>query len=58
MIKSFSDIENNKPTAVIANTTKGKGFSFAENNNDWHHKILTKNQYELALKELNLNAVK
>ena len=41
-----------KPKAIIANTIKGKGFSFSENNNDWHHSILTKNFYEKALKEL------
>ena len=43
----------NKPKAVIANTIKGKGFSFSENNNDWHHSILSKSFYEKALKELN-----
>ena len=42
----------NKPKAIIANTIKGKGFSFSENNNDWHHSVLTKNFYEKALKEL------
>ena len=42
-----------KPIAIIANTIKGKGFSFSENNNDWHHKVLSKSQYELAIKELN-----
>ena len=42
----------NKPKAIIANTVKGKGFSFSENNNDWHHSILTKNFYDKALKEL------
>jgi len=42
----------NKPKAIIANTVKGKGFSFSENNNDWHHKIMTKKQYEEALIEL------
>jgi len=42
-----------KPTAIVAHTIKGKGFSFSENNNDWHHKILSKSQYELALTELN-----
>ena len=25
---------------------------FSENNNDWHHKILTASQYDLAIKEL------
>jgi transketolase len=42
-----------KPTAIVAHTIKGKGFSFSENDNDWHHKILSKSQYELALTELN-----
>ena len=42
----------NKPKAIIANTIKGKGFSFSENNNDWHHSILTKSFYDKALKEL------
>ena len=42
----------NKPKAIIAHTIKGKGFSFSENNNDWHHSILTKSFYDKALKEL------
>ena len=42
----------NKPKAIIANTIKGKGFSFSENNNDWHHAVLTKKLYEQAKKEL------
>ena len=41
-----------KPLAIIANTIKGKGFSFSENDNSWHHKVLTKNQYEAAIEEL------
>ena len=41
-----------KPKLILANTIKGKGFSFSENNNDWHHKIMTKKQYDDALKEL------
>lgn len=55
---NYSDIFNalikksSKPKIIIANTIKGKGFSFSEDNNDWHHKILTKNQYEEALEEL------
>lgn len=42
-----------KPRAIVAHTIKGKGFSFSENNNDWHHKILSQAQYDLALVELN-----
>ena len=49
----FQDSKNiNRPKAIIANTIKGKGFSFSENNNDWHHSILSKSFYEKAIKEL------
>ena len=41
-----------KPYIIIANTIKGKGFKFSENNNDWHHKILTSKQYDEALEKL------
>lgn len=39
------------PKAVVGNTVKGKGVSFMENNADWHHNRLTKEQYEAALAE-------
>ena len=48
-----SNQETNKPKALIANTIKGKGFSFSENNNDWHHRVLTKKVYDEAIEELN-----
>ncbi|MDA9698857.1 transketolase [Candidatus Pelagibacter sp.] len=49
----FNECNNiKKPKAIIANTIKGKGFSFSENNNDWHHSILSKSFYEKAIKEL------
>lgn len=47
-----------KPVAIIANTVKGKGVSFAENNNAWHHAPLNKEQYETALAELNSGSEK
>jgi transketolase len=31
---------------------KGKGVSFMENNNEWHHGVLTQAQYDAALQEL------
>jgi len=43
-----------RPAAIVANTIKGKGFSFAENNNAWHHAPLSTSQYEAAIVELNL----
>ena len=44
-----------KPKVVIAKTVKGRGVSFMENNNDWHHNRLTKKQYEEALLEMGEN---
>ena len=44
--------ETGKPKAVIADTVKGKGISFMENNPEWHHNRLTKEKYEAALAEL------
>jgi transketolase len=44
-----------KPKAIIANTIKGKGFSFSENNNEWHHSILSRSLYDQAIKELDNN---
>ena len=45
----------NKPKVVIAHTIKGKGVSFMENNNEWHHNRLTKKHYEQALQEMGEN---
>jgi len=47
--------EVKKPKAIIASTIKGKGFSFSENNNDWHHSVLTKSFYDKAIEELSKN---
>lgn len=43
----------NKPTVVIARTTKGKGVSFMENVCGFHGKAPTKDQEVQALEELN-----
>lgn len=42
-----------KPRVLVAHTVKGKGVSFMENNNEWHHNRLIKANYELALAEVN-----
>ena len=53
LINYFSESDTiNKPKAIVANTIKGKGFSFFENNNNWHHAVLTKSLYEKAINEL------
>ncbi len=41
-----------KPTVIIANTVKGKGVSYMENDNSWHQQALSKEQYDIAISEL------
>lgn len=41
-----------KPTVIIANTIKGKGVSFMENNAGWHGSAPSKEQRDLAISEL------
>lgn len=41
-----------KPKAIVANTVKGCGISFMENDNSWHHNRLTQKNYEQAMGEL------
>ena len=50
--KAFINKKNNKPTAIIAKTIKGKGVSFMEDDNNWHYRIPTKEEVELSKKEL------
>ncbi len=44
--------EPGKPSLLIANTVKGKGVSYMENQLKWHHGVPNKEQYEQALAEL------
>ena len=54
--KIFLSIKKiNKPKVIIAKTIKGKGFSFSEDNNEWHHKVLSKSMYDQAINELSSN---
>ncbi len=47
-----TDQAKGSPCAIIANTVKGKGVSFAENNCNFHNNSLTKEQHEQARKEI------
>lgn len=44
--------ENGKPKIIIAKTIKGKGVSFMEDNNIFHYKAPSIEEYQKALKEL------
>lgn len=49
---SSMDFDSGKPKLVIANTVKGKGVSFMENNYVWHHEPLTDALYQQAMDEI------
>ena len=52
--KAFAEAKNThgKPTAIIAQTVKGKGVSYMENAVDWHGKAPNDEQYEIAMADL------
>ena len=45
--------KSNKPFMIIGKTVKGKGFPLMENNNDWHHNLITNK----ILENLNINGI-
>ena len=51
-LDSASNNNDNVPYAIVANTVKGKGVSFMENDNAWHHGNLTEKLYYAAKEEL------
>jgi transketolase len=50
-----SHISQSKPLCVIANTIKGKGVSFMENNTLWHYRSAQGDEYKAAMAELMKN---
>ena len=55
LAKVFSNqcsVVSGKPRCVIANTIKGKGVSFMENDKTWHHHTLNEAQYNQAREEV------
>ena len=53
--KAFAEAKNThgKPTAIIAQTVKGKGVSYMENQVGWHGTAPNAEQYAKAVEELN-----
>jgi len=52
LLEALSHKPEGKPYAVIAETTKGKGVSFIENNKSWHQSVLNEKQYQEAVEEI------
>ena len=51
-LKEAFRMHTEKPLAVIAETVKGKGFSFMENMPQWHNGIVTQRLYEQGMAEV------
>jgi transketolase len=43
-----------RPTAIIAHTVKGKGVSFMEDDNNWHYRIPTADEVLKSKQELRI----
>ena len=48
----WANNSNGKPMAIIANTVKGKGISYMENNPSFHGKAPDDEEYNIAMEEL------
>lgn len=48
-VEQMKQSDSGKPHLIIANTIKGKGISFMEDNLNWHARVMDKEQYEEAV---------
>jgi Transketolase, N-terminal subunit len=49
---ALKEIKQDHPLVVLGQTIKGKGVSFMEKNNEWHHHVLKEQEYWLAVNEI------
>ena len=52
LIRAFGDVDPERPNVIVANTVKGEGVSFMENNLLWHYRDPQGELYERAIREL------
>jgi transketolase len=52
LLGTFRQPGTTRPVCVIAHTVKGKGVSFMEDRVEWHHKIPSAEQVQIAVQEL------
>ncbi|MBI1337384.1 MAG: transketolase [Phycisphaera sp.] len=44
--------QDDQPVAIIAHTTKGRGVSFMEDDNNWHYRVPDERECQMAIQEL------
>jgi transketolase len=52
LLKTWKSDCTTQPIAIIAQTVKGKGVTFMENQVGWHHGVLNESSYKVARQEL------
>jgi len=54
LVQALEAPAGSRPRAIIANTVKGKGASFMEDDNNWHYRIPTEDEVGRAAAELGI----
>jgi transketolase len=55
LVRELSTIHPEKPRAIIAHTTKGKGVSFMEDDNNWHYRSPSVEEVVKAAQEIGID---
>ena len=51
-LDNLPSVDSDKPTCLVLRTVKGKGVSYMEKQLQWHNNIMTQEQYDIAMSEL------
>ena len=54
VLSHINKINHHTTQVICANTTKGAGIPFMENDHSWHYGSLTKDKYEEAINSINI----
>jgi transketolase len=56
LVEALSDLPftRGRPGVLLADTVKGRGISFIEGRVEWHHRVPSREQYEQAMRELEM----
>lgn len=52
LLNAFNEVIENSPKVIIAHTIKSKGVKSIEGQEGWHHARITKEQYDMFVKDL------